>query len=88
VTQLKPSNNLPKASPLLRLRGRGERVKPLEIKSGSTYAKDWACGLKKWHTLADIHSLEPTIIYGGSLSFEREKLKVWGWQDVAKARFD
>ena len=61
-------------------------LQPLEIKSGSTYSKDWACGLKKWQLLAAASAIKPAIIYGGSLSFEREQLKVWGWQDVAKAR--
>ena len=58
-------------------------LRPIEIKSGSTYSKDWAAGLRKWQGLAKTESLQPAIVYGGDLSFEREDLKVWGWKDVA-----
>lgn len=57
-------------------------LRPLEIKSGSTFASDWANSLKKWQTLAQEDSLQPALVYGGPLSYEREGLKVWGWKDV------
>lgn len=60
-------------------------LQPIEIKSGSTYSSDWTSGLKKWEKLAGTESLDPRLIYGGSNSFERDKLKVWGWKDVAFA---
>lgn len=59
-------------------------LQPIEIKSGSTYATDWSQGLKKWQTLAGITTPEPALIYGGTLNFERENLKVWGWKDAAQ----
>jgi predicted AAA+ superfamily ATPase len=59
-------------------------LRPIEIKSGTTYAKDWVSGLRKWQALAKTESLQPAIVYGGDLSFEREDLKVWGWKDVAR----
>jgi hypothetical protein len=59
-------------------------LRPIEIKSGATYAKDWVSGLRKWQALAKTESLQPSIVYGGDLSFEREDLKVWGWKDVAR----
>jgi predicted AAA+ superfamily ATPase len=59
-------------------------LRPIEIKSGATYAKDWVSGLRKWQALAKTESLQPAIVYGGDLSFEREDLKVWGWKDVAR----
>lgn len=58
-------------------------LRPLEIKSGSTYATDWANGLKKWQALAQAESLQPALVYGGTLGYEREGLKVWGWKDAA-----
>ena len=58
-------------------------LRPLEIKSGSTFASDWANSLKKWQTLAQEDSLQPALVYGGPLSYEREGLKVWVWKDVA-----
>jgi predicted AAA+ superfamily ATPase len=60
-------------------------LRPIEIKSGATYAKDWVAGLRKWQGLAKTESLQPAIVYGGDLSFEREDLKVWGWRDVARS---
>jgi len=60
-------------------------LRPIEIKSGATYAKDWAAGLGKWQGLAKTESLQPAIVYGGDLSFEREDLKVWGWKDVVQS---
>jgi predicted AAA+ superfamily ATPase len=60
-------------------------LRPIEIKSGATYAKDWVAGLRKWQGLAKTGSLQPAIVYGGDLSFEREDLKVWGWKDVARS---
>jgi predicted AAA+ superfamily ATPase len=58
-------------------------LKPIEIKSGSTYAPDWTDGLKKWQALAGAESLIPALVYGGAQSYEREGLDVWGWRDVA-----
>ncbi len=58
-------------------------LQPIEIKSGSTYASDWANGIRKWQSLAGTESLEPAIVYGGRENFEREGLKVWGWKDTA-----
>ena len=60
-------------------------LRPIEIKSGATYAKDWAAGLRKWQSLAKTEGLRPAIVYGGDLSFEREDLKVWGWRDVVQS---
>jgi predicted AAA+ superfamily ATPase len=60
-----------------------EGLRPLEIKSGSTFASDWANGLKKWQSLAQTESLQPALVYGGALSYVREGLDVWSWKDVA-----
>lgn len=59
-------------------------LQPIEIKSGSTYAQDWTRGLRKWQNLAKTQSLQPAIVYGGEVSFEREDLKIWGWQEVGR----
>jgi uncharacterized protein len=58
-------------------------LRPLEIKSGSTFASDWANGLKKWQSIAQAESLQPALVYGGALSYAREGLDVWSWKDVA-----
>ncbi len=60
-------------------------LQAIEIKSGSTYASDWAQGLKKWQSLAGAEYLDSTIIYGGTNNFEREGINVWSWKDVVQA---
>jgi predicted AAA+ superfamily ATPase len=60
-------------------------LQAIEIKSGSTYASDWAQSLKKWQSFAGTESLGSTILYGGTNNFEREGINVWGWKDVAQA---
>lgn len=59
-------------------------LQALEIKSGSTFASDWTDGLKKWQKFAGDESIQPSLVYGGNASYEREGLHVWGWQDIAK----
>lgn len=54
----------------------------LEIKSGSTFAGDWLDGLKKWQKLAGSQNIQPSLVYGGNTSYEREGVHVWGWQDI------
>ena len=60
-------------------------LQAIEIKSGSTFASDWPDGLKKWQKFAGDESLQPTLVYGGTQSYAREGVQVWGWQDVGKA---
>lgn len=60
-------------------------LQPIEIKSGSTYAADWAKGLQKWQQLAQGESLRPLMIYGGTESYEREGLEVRAWHDATNA---
>jgi predicted AAA+ superfamily ATPase len=59
-------------------------LQAIEIKSGSTFASDWPDSLKKWKKIAGEESLQPSLVYGGELSYERECLQVCGWQDVGK----
>jgi predicted AAA+ superfamily ATPase len=63
-------------------------LQALEVKSGSTFASDWTDGLKKWQKFAGDDSIQPSLVYGGSASYEREGLHVWGWQDIGKIAAD
>jgi len=56
---------------------------PIEIKSGSTFAADWASGLTRWTRLAQPQSLAPVLVYGGAQSQERQGLSVWSWTDLS-----
>lgn len=59
-------------------------LQAVEIKSGSTYAADWADGLKKWRQFTgDAAILKPRLVYGGEASHEREACWLTGWRDLA-----
>lgn len=57
-------------------------LQALEIKSGSTFASDWTDGLKKWQKFAATESIQPSLVYGGTTSYVREGMHVWGWQNI------
>lgn len=59
-------------------------LQALEIKSGSTFASDGTDALKKWQKWVGDESSQPSLVYGGADSYEREGLHVWGWQDVGE----
>lgn len=62
---------------------------PLEIKSGSTFAADWADAMEKWGRLAEKAGqavLQPTLVYGGPAGFERQGLQVWSWAEAGRWR--
>jgi uncharacterized protein len=63
---------------------KGQRLQALEIKSGSTFASDWTDGLKKWRKFSGEESIQPSLVYGGAQSYERDGVHVWGWQDLGQ----
>ncbi len=63
-------------------------LRPIEIKSGSTVASDWMDGLKKWQKLAQSEAQLPCIVHGGQGSYEREGIRITGWQDIASLPLD
>ena len=64
------------------IREDGLRVYPTEIKSGATFATDWANALQKLKALAGEDVADPRIVYGGDASFERDGYHVVGWRDL------
>ena len=58
------------------------RVYPTEIKSGATFATDWANALQKLKALAGQGVADPRIVYGGDASFKRDGYHVVGWRDL------
>ena len=61
-------------------------LRPLEIKSGSTYAPDWADGLRRWRRLAERDGQanpKAAIVYGGLQGFAREDADVLSWTSLA-----
>jgi predicted AAA+ superfamily ATPase len=63
-------------------------LQALEIKSGSTFASDWTNSLSKWQKFASNESLQPSLVYGGTESYAREGVHVWGWQEIGKITFE
>jgi hypothetical protein len=62
----------------------GQGLQAIEIKSGSTFASDWTSGLKKWQLFAGDEAIQSTLVYGGTTSYERDGVRVVGWQDTGK----
>ncbi len=57
----------------------GERLMPLEIKSGRTVAPDFFSGLERWTTLAGEKAVDPTLVYGGTDNYRHKGIRVMGW---------
>ena len=57
-------------------------LQAIEIKSGSTWASDWADGLKSWQTLSK-SPLQAQLIYGGQGVQDRGHCLALGWQAFA-----
>jgi hypothetical protein len=49
--------------------------------NGAAIASDWPDALRKWMAFAGDNAT-PNLLYGGSTSYERQGLRVWGWQQV------
>ena len=60
-------------------------LRPIEIKSGSTFASDWLLGLTKWLKVSNENKQVAQLVYGGDESYERSGVKVWSWRESWKA---
>jgi len=63
----------------------GDRLQPIEIKSGQTLNRDFFAGLERWVGLAKERAVEPTLIYGGTETLERRNVRIFGWNAVQRA---
>lgn len=52
-----------------------------ELKSGATYAGDWARALHQWRGFAGEDAGTMQVVYGGDASYEREGVRVLSWRD-------
>lgn len=57
----------------------GDKLQPVEIKSGKTLNRDYFKGLRKWLSLAGNIAVDPCLIYGGDFSGQREGVTVSPW---------
>lgn len=60
----------------------GGRLRPVEIKAGSTVAPDWMAGLERWMALAGPEGTDPTVVYGGAEAWHHGGVRVLPWTRV------
>jgi len=63
----------------------GQKLMPVEIKSGKTIARDFFVGLEKWNAMAGERAISPTLIYGGTDTYQHKGISVAGWRDIELA---
>ena len=61
----------------------GNRLQPVEIKSGQTVTRDYVRAGNAAARFAGEEALQPWLIYGGDESYERSGLRVIGWRKLA-----
>ncbi len=59
-------------------------LRPIEIKSGTTFASDWLTGIRKWQRLGGGEPIDAAVIFGGSGQHQREGCHVMGWRALAQ----
>ncbi|MEW6218863.1 MAG: ATP-binding protein [Thermodesulfobacteriota bacterium] len=59
----------------------GDRLMPVEIKSGKTVNRDFFVGLERWQALAGSTALHPTLVYGGAETYRHKGMQVTSWRD-------
>jgi len=62
----------------------GTRLLPIEIKSGQTIQREFFTGLDRWRALAGERVVAPALVYGGTQAFERQGVRVLGWNACAQ----
>jgi len=62
----------------------GEKLFPIEIKSGQTVTKDYFKSLGRFMKLAGDSADHSILIYAGTQGQGREKTDVIGWKDINK----
>lgn len=58
----------------------GEKLMPVEIKSGQTFNTDFLAGLKRWTQFAGDAALPPQLVYGGDDNMLRSGVAVQSWR--------
>jgi len=60
----------------------GDKLLPVEIKSGQTYTQDYVKGILKWTRIAGASSLTPYLVCGGHENMTRGGVEVQSWQHI------
>lgn len=62
----------------------GIKLMPIEIKSGQTLNREFFIGLERWLELAGDKACNPALIYGGTETFIRRGVNIFGWDAVGQ----
>lgn len=62
----------------------GDRLHPIEIKSGQTVVSDYFSGLIKWRKIAGTTGKRGTLVYGGKNNQLRADVDVISWQHLTE----
>lgn len=62
----------------------GEKLVPIEIKSGETVTKDYFKNLERYMDFAGGEATRSTLIYAGTKQQKRQNADVIGWQDIKR----
>ena len=60
----------------------GDKLMPVEIKSGQTFTSDFLAGLNKWARYAGDKALPAHLVYGGDENMTRSGVSVHSWQHM------
>ena len=60
----------------------GDKLMPVEIKSGQTFTSDFLAGLNKWTRYAGDKALPAHLVYGGDENMTRSGVSVHSWQHM------
>ncbi len=60
----------------------GNKLHPVEIKSGTTFSPDWLRAFDLWKKYAGAAAADPVVVYAGNASFSASGVHVMGWQQL------
>jgi hypothetical protein len=60
----------------------GEKLVPIEVKSGQTFTTDYLSGINKWMKFAGDASMTPHLVYGGNENMTRVGVAVQSWKNI------
>lgn len=63
----------------------GDRLTPIEIKSGQTVAPDFMDGLRRWNALSGAHDAPALLVYGGEKGLSNGNVTIVPWKRVPGA---
>ena len=63
---------------------KGNKLTPVEVKSGATIAQAWFDAIEKWIDLAGSDAARAYLVYGGTKSFSQKAVTILSWQNIER----